>query len=901
VSLAPGTHLGPYEVVAALGAGGMGEVYRARDPKLGRDVALKVLPGTFAADADRLARFEREARALAALNHPHIAQIYGAVDDAGGGAPAVHALAMELVEGEDLAAIIARGPLPLDEAVGIATQIADALAAAHERGVIHRDLKPANIKRRPDGTIKVLDFGLAKLVQPDTPEGLQQSAAQSPTITSPVLMTEAGVILGTAAYMSPEQARGRPADKRADIWAFGCVLFEMLAGRRAFEGDDVADVLGAAIHKAPAFERLPVSTPAHVRATIERCLEKDPNRRARDIADVGMALGGAFGSAAVPPQSPVRSRSLMLSMLVAALGGAVISAGGMLMLSRRDAAVPPVIHFQVQAPDQFRHANFFALSPDGRLMAFSARDARGATSLWLHALDSGQSRRLDRAGQVAGSMFWSPDGRFVGYTSAGVLYRIDVDGGPPQEVSGRLSGFAGGAWIGDDTILYGAVQHGLVKVSAMGSDPVPVTELDASREETGHTNPALLPDGRHFIYVRLSRTPRNSGIFVGSLDALPSAQPTRKLVSTTEQALFAPDANGGRLLFVRDSALLSQELDLDSLTLKGTPTTVLDRIGIGPVGYAQVSVSRSGALAFRAPDATFGGIPTWFDRAGRAQGSAVSSVSTPGVHPRLAPDGQRLALVSENSVWIHNLDGRPPIRLTAGGSLSPLWSPDGQQIVFEQFGAGGQGLYVLQADGSSSSPRRVSPAGHYHAHGFSTDGRELLAVFDNRTDASRASSWDIVRLPFPGPGDPVPVVATGASEGFSGAAVSADGRWLAYISDATGTEELWVRPYPGGGTALRLSSNGASEPAWPAGGRELLYLESGKLMSVRVDGTGETSRFGSPSMLFETAMVFAASQPPTYDVAADGRILLLKPLPARSPPIEIIVNWQTRPHESRGH
>jgi serine/threonine protein kinase len=567
--------LGPYEVVAALGTGGMGEVYRGRDARLKRDVALKILPSTFAADVERLARFEREAQALAALNHPNIAAIYGLEESAG-----VRALVLELVEGETLAERIARGRLPVDEALAIARQIASALEVAHEQGIVHRDLKPANVKVTPDGTVKVLDFGLAKLVTgvdsgrvpvsgfagptnqdpahgsgdralatgaPTIGTSARPDVTASPTMTSPALMTGAGMLLGTAAYMAPEQARGKAVDKRADIWAFGVVLYEMLTGTRAFGGDSVTETAGAVIHKDVDWSAVPSDLLPSARTVLKRCLEKDPSRRARDIGDVRLALDGAFESeTSERVTQPAKKPGQRVAEIAAiALIAALVSGIGVWMLTR---PAPPdqfPVRVQIPGPGPSRLGPFVSLSPNGRHLAYIALDDTNAPRIWVHSLEAGESRILASAGVVRSTVFWSPDSQSIGFAAEGKLKKIDIVGGPAETIS-DADIMTGGTWTRGDVILFADQRKGgIMQVAASGGTPVQRTVLDKARQETGHFLPVALPDGRHFFYLRTSRGD-DTGIFIGDIEATPEQQSSTRLLAAAQGIAYVPASGAAR-------------------------------------------------------------------------------------------------------------------------------------------------------------------------------------------------------------------------------------------------------------------------------------------------------------------------------------------------------------------
>jgi len=864
-----GTRLGPYVLGPLLGEGGMGEVYRARDARLGREVAIKLIPPDLARDPERLRRSEREARVLASLSHPNIAAIFGLEEGEG-----LTGLVLELVPGVTLKQhLAARGPLLLDEAVAIARQIAGALEAAHQHGIVHRDLKPANIAITPDGLVKVLDFGLAR-IEATAPDGPEMAA----------LVTGTGTILGTAAYMSPEQARGLAADHRADIWAFGAVLFEMLTGRRAFQGESLADTLAAVIRSDPGLDRLPPATPCHVRATIERCLQKDARDRARDISDVRMALDGAFAGPAPTATAP-RSRTSARGLAAAALAGALLAGAAVWMFTAPSPVVAPAMRFRVSAPGDFRIGSF-ALSPDGRHLAFTASANAGLFGLFVHSFETGQSRQLEGAGQTGALTFWSPDSKFIGFVTAGAIHRIAVDGTQLQAIT-PIDDFTGAQWTPAGAILYGRARGGLLKVPAAGGTPVAVTELDASRDETGHTNPVLLPDGHRFLYFRASRDPERNGVFAGSIDAAAAAQSARPVLPLRTAPLLSRSPDGGvQLLFVRDGTLMAQALDTSSMTLTGPASAIADHVA-GPARNPQVSVAGD-TIAFRTPEAPAGGVPTWFQGDGRRAGPVFATAMPPLLFPQISPDGTKLAATVGASLWVYSLEGRPAVRLTSENSLSPRWSPDGRMIVYERFGAVA-GLHAIAADGSSSVPRAVGPPGHFHAHGFIDGGAGLLAVFE---PPGSAATWQLMRLKSSGTEAPSRLGDIALPDGAAAAAVSPEGRWLAYITSTTGGAELWVRRYPTLDAAERISPNGAAEPVWAKNGRELFYLEGDKLMRVHVGDTTARFAYEPPVMVIEKAFM-RAPQEPSFDVAADGRLLMLTRMPATpSAPIEGIVNWR---------
>ena len=865
---------GHFEVTTVLGAGGMGEVYRARDTRLNRAVALKILPDAFAADPERLARFQREAELLASLNHPHIAQIHGIEEDGD-----TRALVLELVEGPTLEERIAAGPLPVDEALEIAAQIADALEAAHEAGVVHRDLKPANVKVREDGAVKVLDFGLAKALDAGAGSG---DPHMSPTLATAA--TRMGFIVGTAAYMSPEQARGRMVDKRTDVWAFGAVLFEMLTGRRAFAGDDVTGILAEVIKTEPAWATLSVDVPPAVSGILRRCLQKDPKDRMRDIGDARLGLLGGFEDPArtvtAPPPAdgaPTGAGGGWKRYWVGLAGAAVVIAAVAVGPAVWIAPPAPSVEFPVRftIPAEPNMVPFVELSPDGRHLAYLESDEGREARLWVHSLESGQARELAGADTSGFTVFWSPDSRSVAFSEAGSLRRIDLASGAVETVCDTPRLF-GGSWNADGVIVFGGIS-GIMQVSAEGGIPVPLTRVDAARGELGHVAPRFLPDGRHFLYLRASSDSTVSGLYVGALDVDPAEQSPERLVATRQNGMHAPPAGPagpGHLLLLQGDRLLAQPFDERRLDLAGDATVVTEGVGAFDV-FAAFSVSRNGVLAFRGAEATRSVL--WIEPTGQESAAAGMGGLDDPENPRLSPDGRRLALVVDDDIWVFDLDGRPPIRLTfdGGDAASPLWTPDGERIVYEGDGA----LFSVPADGAGQ-PERIGPRGHYHAHAWAPNGN-LIAVSISgervRLVEFAAAPDSEAREVFPSP----------ANEGFS-AALSPDGRWLAYTSDATGALEVWVRPYAGPGAPVRVSPAGGTEPVWARDGAALYYVQGRRtLMRVAVEASNRFEFAAAVRLLEADFPVF--EQPPSYDVAPDGRFVTARN--DSNPPVSVILNW----------
>jgi Tol biopolymer transport system component len=714
------------------------------------------------------------------------------------------------------------------------------------------------------------------------------------TMTSPAMLTGATVLLGTASYMAPEQARGKPVDKRADIWAFGVVLYEMLAGRRAFEGESVTEVVGAVIHKDPDWSALPTSLSPALRMIIERCLQKDPRQRFRDMGDVRLAMDGAFAAAAPPTPGDAgssRRRPLWTAGLASAV--ALLLAVPVILLTRQGgASTPPLVRFGVPALPNLLTA--FTLSPDGRHLGMLASNAEGRDGLWVHSLESGQSRELARSGNIGTIPFWSPDGRFLAYGRPDGIYTIDIAGGPPQRIGVASRRVTHGAWSPSGVLALGSAGGGLMRLSADGGETAPLTMLDDSRQEFLHVGPSFLPDGRRFLYLRLSKIPGQSGIYVGSLDDPPDAQSLVRIMPAVRIALYAGSATPGRghVLFLRDRALMAQEFDESALQLEGDPVLVAENIGDTPFGSvtALFSASTNGVLAYR-HDEEFrvGGTPVWVDAGGRELGVATPGGPDNALYPQVSPDGTRVALVMDNDVWVHHVDGRPAIKLTfAGGAFSPVWSPDGRQLAFEL----GQRVHVLPADGSGAAPVPLTSDGHFHPHGWTKDGQVIVSFNNGREE----NGWDVGRVAASGGGSAAAIVQTPANEGFTGAAVSPDGRWLAYVSNATGADEIWVRPYSGPAAAVRVSAEGGAMPVWAPDGRELYFITATPESTWRVMaatlGPGSELRFSRPRQLFETEHALGG-QPPSYDVASDGRFLMLKRDRSRpAEPTHVVLNWQ---------
>jgi len=866
LTLSPGSRLGDYEVIALLGVGGMGEVYRATDTNLKRQVALKVLPVSVAGDAERLARFQLEAQVVAALNHPHIAQIYGIEKT-----EESTALVMELVEGEDLAHRLARGPLPIDEAVPIARQIAGALEAAHEQGIVHRDLKPPNIMVRPDGTVKVLDFGVAKALEPRA--DVVDPALTALTISSPPLTTR-GVILGTAAYMSPEQARGRPVDKRADIWAFGCVLYEMLSGRKPFEGDDATDTIIAVVTKDPEWARLPAATPPHVSRLVRRCLEKDPQHRLRDIGDARLELDPTVG----PDSAQARwaSRRWRRATLVAGIAASIAAfAGGYLARVPVRPSDRNVTRFVISLPDGLsisrENRGGLALSPDDRTIVFAAGNESGSR-LYVKWLNEPEPKAIPGTDSAA-EPFFSPDGRWLGFFANRQLKKVSLTDGTMVVVA-PANDSTGAAWAPDGTIVFApGYSTGLVRISADGGSSQPVTTRNTAAGEAGHSWPDILPDGDHVLYTieYNGKSFAEADIAVVSL----ATGATKVLLKGGAVARYSPS---GHLVFARADRLLAVPFDPARLEVTGETTTVATGVSaeIGR-GRTHFALSRAGSLAFAPGDLDVGARDLlWVGRNGSVTPASKTRRGFFSVH--LSPDGGRVimsVLGSDDDVWMLDLTRDVPTRLTFGTENAvPAWAPDGRRFAWSSDRNGAFNLYLSSIDAPQAVERLTTSDRRQRVGGFSPDGKLLVYV-----EQAPAAGGDIWMLQTDRTGQPQPLVKTRFNERVP--LVSPDGRWLAYASDETGRTEIYVQPFPGPGPKQQVSDGrgvdlasplGGSEPdravRWSSNGRELFYWNGDRLMSVPVAAGREFSS-GPPRVVFALTQVLDA------DVAPDGRRFLV--------------------------
>ncbi|HUG87259.1 MAG TPA: protein kinase, partial [Actinomycetota bacterium] len=804
-----GASLAHFEVIDKIGEGGMGEVYRARDTRLGREVAIKLLPQPFLEDPERLARFEREARLLASLNHPHIAAIHGVEEDAGR-----RFLVLELVEGETLAETLARGRIPVKEALEIGRQVAEALEAAHTRGIVHRDLKPSNVKRTPQGSVKVLDFGLAKALEPEP--GALPDLSRSPTLSYQA--TRAGVILGTAAYMSPEQARGKPVDRRTDIWAFGCLLYEMLAGRAPFGGETVTDVFASIVHQEPEWERLPQETPRAVRRLLRRCLEKDPERRLHDIADARLEVEDAERPA-VPGIAEAEGglEPRLRRWRVAAIACAAILlglVGVILLLPERPGGVATVVRTIVPPPPGGRFHLFWtspgpvAVSPDGSRLVYAVRDEQSVVRLWMRELGQLEARPLPGT-EGANYPFWAPDGDEVGFFADGHLKKIDVGGGRPLTLAEAPNG-KGGSWSPEGVIVFApTAQSGLVRVPATGGVPTAITELDRERGDNSHRHPRFLPGGRRFLFVaRRVEAPVLPGqelghLLVGSL-AGDEPREIMRVATNTEYA-------AGHLLFVRNGSLMALPFDAGKLEAVGDPLILAE--GLLHSAWAALAVfsaSGEGTLAYQTGHQMGEHrILEWRDRTGKVLGT----VGEPELYTevRLSPDG-RLAAVgivtgqsNDPDIWLWDLPRGVKTRFTFDGSRKCCfaWAPGGERIAWAGSVTGGRAdIYLGSVLGMDTSAVLWQDELLKFPSSWTSDGRQLL-YFAN----DGFSPWNLWRLPVEEGGAPGRMWESAFQHVFP--TVSRDGRWLAYSSDESGRWEVYVTDFPESRRKWQVSVEGA--------------------------------------------------------------------------------------------
>lgn len=893
-----GTRLSHYQILGPLGAGGMGEVYRATDTRLNREVAIKVLPASLAGDADRLRRFKQEALATSALNHPNILTIYDIGTYEGG-----PYIISELLDGRDLRSTLKEGGLQTRSAIDYAQQITQGLAAAHEKGIVHRDLKPENLFLTKDGRIKILDFGLAKLTQSKS----GRVETQAPTTPLP---TESGVVMGTVGYMSPEQVRGQDADHRADIFSFGAILYEMLTGKRAFDAESSVEVMNAILKDDPPEVSLSnASISPGLDKIVRRCLEKKPESRFHSAHDLGLAIEAVAASSSLPPSAAVvhlpgadvtgrkkawwpdtrreRPGWLITGVLLLALLATLPFAIGYF---RRPAADDSVVRLLVLPPERttFSAAGRAtipqpALSPDGRLLVFVSVSEDSKQLLWVRPLESVEARVLVGTDD-ASYPFWSPDSRFIGFFAGGKLKKIDALGKSTQILCDAFQA-RGGSWNGNGLIVF-SPNYGdaLYSVSAAGGVPTPVSSLDSSREELGHQWPYFLPDGRHFLYNVRSARKENSGIFVGTLDS----ESTQRILGADSNAAYAP---AGYLLFRReDTTLVAQQFDADTLQLSGEPIPVVEQVRYDPQRqHAAFSVSQNNVLTFASsrPNAEL----VWFDR----EGKRVGSVGDPGLYfvPSLSPDEKRLAVTYDpqtgnTDIWVVDLSRGASSRFTSDPSNDaiPIWSPDGSQIVFRSNRNGPIDLYLKHASSVSPEEPLLKSNLQKRPTDWSRDGRFI--VYECLDPKTKEDLWI---LPMFGDHQPTAYLQSEFSE--QQGRLSPDGRWMAYTSDESGRDEVYVQSFPSPGTKYRISTNGGADPRFRRDGKELFFVAADrKLMVVEVKAAS-TFEASVPRELFQTRVSGLTDTRTHYSITADGQRFLVVTTAEdmTSSPITVVLNW----------
>jgi len=884
-----GAHITHYKVTGKLGAGGMGEVYRAHDTELDRDVALKVLPPAFSADPERLARFEREARLLASLNHPNIASIYGVVTH-----EQQRILVLELVEGTDLKMRIEQGAVPVEDTIGIALQVARALESAHDQGVIHRDLKPANIQITPSGTVKVLDFGLAKALDA-TGDPSDPGVSKSPTLLASG--TVEGVILGTAAYMSPEQARGKTVDRRADIWAFGCVLFEMLTGKQSFSGDTVSDTLASILAREPDLDALPAATPPRLRRLLKRCLDKDPNQRLRDIGEARITLeqiqrgepDPAATAATVAP--PSRGGSKRGWMAAAAFFVVAVVAVGMYFGKR--APEPELLTLAVMPPSegpielQGFHPGPPAFSPDGKSVAFTSRTAEG-TFLYVRRLDEPVPRRIPGT-SGAGYPFWSYDGRYLGYFANGSLFRVGVEGSPPITLAESRFG-KGGSWNQDDVIIFARTYNeGIYRVSANGGEVTAVTTLNMSKGYNSHRFPEFLPDGRRFIFLARGGGTGTGGqektaLFLSSLDG----DTTRLLVETPAQATVS----AGHLLFMRNNVLMARPFDVDTAEFTGEAFPLVENVRMLPgAARAVFDASPSGRLAYMGGSIQPGFKLMMVDEEGRT----IKQIGEPGEYDaeRISPDGKYVALEvyqevgGLNDIWIYEIERGIRTRFTFsnGSEGQPVWSGDGKWIAYSGTDSVHIDIYRKPVDGSGPSELVFADDSDKTTDDWSPDGKYI--IYTRGVTGTEEDLYMVEADGDPATKTPIPLQTSDYTE-YAGK-VSPNGKWIAFASFETGRVEVYVTTFPTPGRKYRVSTNTGTEPRWYPDGKRIVYAAT--------DGN-----FYYVDVQLSDAGGFNASAPvqlmPTtnqeFDVLPDGSgLLVIQPFdPMGAPPLTIVTDWR---------
>ncbi|MGE5278242.1 MAG: protein kinase domain-containing protein [Acidobacteriota bacterium] len=874
MTLASGTRLGPYEILSPVGAGGMGEVYRARDTRLGRDVAVKVLPQQMSSSPELRQRLDREAKTISQLSHPNICMLHDVGHQDG-----TDYLVMEYLEGETLADRLGKGAMPVEQALKVGVEIAGALDAAHRQGIVHRDLKPGNVMLTKSG-VKLLDFGLAKL---------QAAAPAVSAVTSlPTALQESqplttrGTILGTFQYMSPEQLEGREADARSDLFAFGCVLYEMLTGQKAFTGKSQASLIGSIMHSEPAsISSIQPMIPPALDRVVRGCLAKEPEHRWNTAHDVMLQLqwiaeGGSLAGLPAPVAARRKNREkLAWGVAAAALAAAAILAAGFV---RRAPKPLRMVRFEFATPEDIVTIDTPRISPDGRYIAFNATDAAGKSRIWVRALNALSAQPLPGT-EGTTRPFWSPDGRFLGFFADGKLKKIEVTGGPAQKICDAPSG-ADGTWSPEGVILFdGRANDPIQRVSAAGGTPVVAVKAEASRKETSVGWPAFLPDGKHFLYLANGEKPEDGFYRIGSLDS----KETRALIPAQTLVSYAPP---GYLLFVRDKTLVAQPFDLKALKTRGEPIPLAEHIGTDSVGLARFSVSLDGTLAYRTGES--GDRFVWVDRTGRE----VESVGDPGEYhnPDFSPSRDRLAFdladprSGKTDIWVRDLARGVNSRFTFGGNdaFGPKWSPDGRWIAY----AVGNDLFVKSADGRGEEKPLVKSEESKVLCDWSRDGRSIVYM-----SRGKETGWDIWTAPASGEGKPEAFRKTPFAELLP--VLSPDGRFLAYQSTESGRADVYVETFPEPGGKWQISAAGGIEPHWRADGKELYYrAPDQKLMAVEIKADGGNLQAGVARPLFSGRFDTSIARN-RYLPSSDGqRFLVVAPLGREAmTPTTVVLNW----------
>jgi serine/threonine-protein kinase len=898
MTLANGTKLGPYEIVSPLGAGGMGEVYRARDTRLGRDVAFKVLSQAFAVDAERTARFRREAQLLASLNHPNVAAIYG-FEDSG----SIHGLVMELVEGPTLSNRIKQGAIPLDEALPIAKQIAEALEYAHEHGIIHRDLKPSNIKLTNNEGVKVLDFGLAKAIEGDL---ASSDISSSPTISH--LATQAGIILGTAAYMSPEQAKGKSVDRRTDIWAFGCVVYEMLTGKMPFTGETVTDTLAAVIRGEPDWSLLPAETPSPIRQLLLRCLKKDPRQRLRDIGDARFTIDEVLSGSSSEETGTMAARSSLSAApswqrflpwtLAAALGIAMLISLFALRQTSHSSQKPVELSLSLLTDQHLDVANgsAVAISPDGSRLAYVAREPGLASGrLYVRELDKGPAVLLDGAGHAA-APFFSPDGQWIGFFGDGKLKKVSVHGGAPIALC-EIGGFRGGDWGEDGTIVFTAqFTAPLSRIPADGGKPETVTHLDATRADITHRWPQFLPGGKAVLFTASSD---NNFFASARVEAAPLDTGLPKVL--VENAYYGRYLPGGYLAYVFQGTVFVAPFDPQALKVTGTAVPVLQGVNSDlSNGGVQFSVSPSGVAVYLSGNAGNQDLNiALLDRKGDA--TILLKDQPDGASPRFSPDGKRLAFQKGNGVWVHDMarGTTSPVTIETAGASWPVWTPDGERLTYSHphstAKGTGQGIYWKRSDGTGEE-EALTPETMLNAYPFSwsPDGKVLTFHRLSEKSGGCCEIWTLALDEKGKPEEPRPFLGVGTGKSFSSPMFSPDGHWVAFVSNESGSQQIYVAPFPGPGGKWQISTDGGVEPRWSITGHELFYVKGTQLTVVPYSVEKNSFQAGKPEMLFEDRFEMRAPFA-SYDVTADGQHFVMFQFPGgrQTASFEptVVLNW----------